>query len=86
MFEIGEFEFYGYYFSGGNCNWVGKTAGQHCTKSDLATYAPKLYECAVASPAVKCVEGKFKAIANVPIHPELCVLAGGNVCAIGMSE
>lgn len=84
MVNLGEFEFYGYYFSNGSCNWYGKQAGQGCSYSDLSLYAPELVSCAVDN--VKCVEGKFNQIADVPIHPAVCVLAGGNVCAIGMSE
>ncbi len=83
IFEIGAFEFFGYYFDNGSCNWVGKTGG-NC-KSGLPT---SLQQCADANggKGIKCLEGIFQPLSDVPIHPGVCQLLGTNTCGIGMSQ
>ncbi len=83
IFQIGEFEFFGYYFDNGSCNWVGKTGG-NC-KSGLP---PELQQCADANggKGIKCVEGIFHQFPDLPIHPGACKLLGTNACGVGMSQ
>ncbi len=80
IYAVGEFEFYGYYFANGSCNWIGKGKHDNCSSDLPAT----LRSCADAN--IKCLQGKFLQLADVPIRPERCVPSGTNVCGIGMSE
>ncbi len=79
VYAIGVFEFYGYYFDNGNCNWYQK-AGGNCRTG----LPPKLQECADAK--IKCVEGIFHEFADVEIRPGKCLASGTNACGVSMSQ
>ncbi len=86
VMTFGVFEFLGYWFKNGQCNFVGNPNPNNCPKStDNPPLDPGLQPCELKGE--KCLMGRFvRTVDNIDILPGMCNLSGLDVCGMGLSQ